>query len=339
VNTDIPQLSCLVLAHQDDYHQLVSAWLGVSKRVGSVTAVQDDESLCKQLSNTNTTHLCIIVVADREQVLPACTLRYPDMRLLVLTASNKTGKLTGWLQQGATDVVSLQKSAAAQHAISRLIDECVADLQQYSLNTRIAQLDQEVSYLKSMLQGDKRSFSITASNDTQHSATQQVEADLHCDEQPALENIVVKQKLRDTATGLPARTSVMERFAHMLQSDIQAPRFTAMLVRILTDKNKNEQSGAEKTVQDLTLYRAADALQKRMVQGTILGRVNKNALLLIQSSDIEPASRDAANRVRETIGSLGGLIDSETDVRINTMNLPAKTNISVDEMVARLEAH
>lgn len=339
MSLDIPQLSCLVLAHQVEHHRLVSTWLGVSKRVGSVTAVRDDESLCKQLSSTNNTHICIIVVDNREQVLPACTLRYPGMRLLVLTASNKTGKLTGWLQQGATDVVSLQKSAATQHAISRLIDECVADLKQHHLKTRIAQLDKEVNYLKSMLQSDKRSFAITASNDTQHSATQQVEEDLHCEEEPTLQNIVERQKLRDTATGLPARSSVMERFQNMLQTDITTPRFTALLVRILTDKNKNEQSGAEKTVQDLTLYRAADVLQKRMVQGTILGRVNKNALLLIQSSDIEPTSRDAANRVRETIGSLGGLIDSDTDVRINTMNLPAKTHISVDEMVARLEAH
>lgn len=339
MNPDSPQLSCLVLAHQEDHHKLVSTWLGVSRRVGSVTAVRDEESLCQQLESIERTHLCIIVVDSREQVLPACSLRYPDMRVLVLTATGKTGKLTGWLQQGATDVVSLQKTAAAQHAISRLIDECVASLQQHLLNTRIAQLDQEVSYLKSMLQSDKRSFAITASNDTRHSATQQVEADLNCDEEPALQNIVAKQKLRDMATGLPARTSVMERIQSMLQSDIQAPRFTAMLVRILTDKNKSEQSGAEKTVQDFTLYRAADALQKQMVQGTIMGRINKNALLLIQSSDIEPASRDAANRVRKTIGSLGGLIDSDTDVRINTMNLPAKTNISVDEMVARLEAH
>lgn len=339
MNPDIPQLNCLVLAHQKEHHKLVSTWLGVSKRVGSVTAVQDDDKLCEQLGSNSHTHLCIIVVDNREQTLPSCTLRYPDMRLLVLAANGKPGKLSGWLQQGATDIVSLRKPVAAQHAISRLIDECVVHLQKRFLKTRIEQLDQEVNYLKSMLQSDKRSFAITASNDTQHSATQQVEEDLHCDKQPALQNIIVKNKLRDQATGLPARTTVIDRFQKMLQSDIKAPRFTAMLVRILTDKSKNEQSGAEKTVQDLTLYRAADALQKCMVHGTILGRVNKNALLLIQSSDIEPASRDAANRVRETIGSLGGLIDSETDVRINTMNLPAKTSLSVDEMVARLEAH
>lgn len=338
MNPDIPQLSCLVLARQDDHHKLVSSWLGISKRVGSVTAVQDEESLCHQLSSVSNCHLCIIVVDTPEQALPACTLRYPDMRLLILTTARKGGKLTDWLQQGATDVVSVKKPVAAQHAISRLIDECVGGLKQQSLQTHIQQLEHEISYMRSLLQSDKRSFAITASNDTQHSATDQVEADLQCIKPPVINDIVTEQKLRDVATGLPARTSVMDRFQEMLQSDIKAPRFTAMLVRILTDKNAQEQSGAEKTVQDLTLYRAADALQKRMVQGTILGRINQNALLLIQSSDIAPASRDGANHVRKTLGSLGGLIDADKDVRINTMTLPAKTNISVDEMVARLEA-
>jgi len=60
--------------------------------------------------------------------------------------------------------------------------------------------------------------------------------------------------------------------------------------------------------------------------------------LLIQSSYDEPVSRDAANRVRDSLGSLGGLIDAQTDVRINTMNLPATTSISANEVVARLEA-
>lgn len=339
MNPEIPQLNCVVLAHQDDHHKLVSTWLGVSKRVGSVTAVRTEESLCKQIGSTTHRQLCIVVIDSHIQALPACTHLFPDMRWLVLTDNRKPGKLTDWFQQGATDIVSLRKPVAAQHAISRLIDECVVNLQKRYLDTRIAQLDNEVNYLKSMLQSNKRSFAITASNDNQHSATQQVEDDLHCEDQPILQNIVEKEKLRDTATGLPARKSVMERFKALLQSDINAPRFTAMLVRIMTDDNQNEQSGSEKTVQDLTLYRAADALQKHLQHGTVLGRVNKNALLLIQSSDVEPVSRDAANRVRDTIGSLGGLIDAESDVHINTMNLPAKTRISVDEVVARLEAH
>ena len=338
MNPNTPQLSCLVLARQDDHHKQVSAWLGVSRRVGSVTAVKDDESLCQQLSSVSNCHLCIVVVDNSEQSLPACTLRYPDMRLLVLTTRRKSGKLTSWLQQGATDAVSMRKSAAAQHAISRLLDECIGEIKQQSLRARIQQLDYEVDYLKSMLQSDKRSFVITASNDTKHSVIRQVESDLQCMKPPEIKDIVAKHRLRDVATGLPARTTVMDRFQKMLQSDIKAPRFTATLVRILTDKNTKEQSGAEKTVQDLTLYRAADALQKRMVQGTILGRVNQNALLLIQSSDIEPASRDGANRVRKTLGSLGGLIDAKRDVRINTMTLPAKTRLSVDEVVARLES-
>ncbi len=305
--------------------------------MGSVTAVHDAQSLEKHLINTQC-DLCIVVVDDREQILPSCITHYPDMPVLVLTVSRKTGKLHHWFQQGATDVVSLQKPAAAQHAISRLIDECVSKQNQKLLTVRNQQLEQELAYLRSMINSDKRSFAVTASNENLLSKAERVEVSLKRMKQPVVENIIENYKARDLATGLPARTSVLDRFQKMLHSEIKAPRFTAMLVRILSDNNKDEKVGADKTVQDLTLYRAADALQKRLAKGTIMGRINQNALLLIQSSDDEPVSRDAANRVRDTLGTLGGLIDADTDVHINTMNLPAKTKISADEVVERLEA-
>lgn len=323
---------------------MVSAWLSVSKRIAHVAVVQDEDSLCQQLSDSNNCNLCIIVVDREETALPACTLHYPDMRLLVLTANQQTGKFMHWLQQGATDVVTMHEFEAAQHAISRLIDECVADLQQGSLRNRIEQLEHETQFLKSMLEKEKRSFVISASNDAQHerdnqSVSARVEDDLRCDEAPQIKNVIADEKLSDMNSDSLAQASVVERFHSMMNTEVKAPRFTAMLVRILGDKDIEDLTGDEKTAQDLTLFRAVDTLQKNLVKGTILGRVKGNALLLIQSSDIEPVSRDAANRVRDTLGSLGGLIDSERDIHINTMTLPAKTRISVDEMVTRLAAH
>lgn len=342
MNADHPQLNCLVLSGQEEHHKLVSGWLGVSKRVGSVTSVNDDASLCKHLSSTPA-DVCILVVENREQPLPACILRYPHMPVLVLTAGRKTGKLLLWLQQGATDVISVKKTAAAQHAISRLIDQSVAQQKQRFLETRNQQLEQEVAYLKSMLQSDKRSFALSASNDNTHDTLLQLESALRQTQRPLIENVVAKQQARDEATGLPARRSVLRRFQTLLQADIKPPKFTAMLVRILTDSASHKglathHNGADKTVQDLTLYRAASALQKSMGANSIIGRVNTNALLLIQSSDTETVSRDAANHVRDTLGSLGGLIDGETDVRINTMTLPSKSRFTANDVVARLES-
>jgi len=342
VDSDRSQLNCLVLSDQQEHHKRVSGWLGVSKRVGSVTAVNDDISLCKHLS-VAAAAICILVVENREQPLPACILRYPQMPVLVLSVGGKTGKLLQWLQQGATDVVSLKKTAAAQHAISRLIDQCTLQQRQRYLETRTRQLEQEVAYLKSMLQSDKRSFALSASNDNTHDSLLQLESDLRQTERPLIENVVAKQQARDEATGLPARRSVLRRFQSLLQADIKPPKFTAMLVRILTSNSTDERpaphtNGAAKTVQDLTLYRAASALQKSMGPDSIIGRVNQNALLLIQSSGSDTVSRNAANQVRETLGSLGGLIDGGTDVRINTMTLPSKSRFTANDVVARLEA-
>ncbi len=329
----------MVLAQQDEHHKLVSSWLGVSKRVGSVTAVRNEQSLLRHLISGAACHLCIVVVENREQTLPACTLHYPDMRLLVLSVSRKTGKLSNWLQQGATDAISLQRPVAAQHAIGRLIDECVTQLTTNWYAARVNQLEKEITNLKSSLKHNKRSFAITASNDTEHTSSELNEADLNCIKEPVIQNIPADHTLEDSETDTQFQPTVMARLQKLLHTEIKAPRFTAMLVRILTEKPNPDIQDSDTSVQELTLSRAKDALRNQMQQGTILDQVNSNALLLIQSSDIEPTSRDAANRVREWLGSLDGLIDSDKDVRINTMSLPAKTRISVDEVVARLEAH
>jgi len=337
VNPEHSQLNCLVLSKQHEHHKLVSTWLGESKRVGGVTAVTDENSLNRCLCRAQT-HLCIVVMEKHDRVLPACMSSHLDVPVLVLTISRKPGKLKKWFQQGASEVVSLRKSAVAKHAISRLLDECELKQNQLFLQEQIRLLEKEVAYLQSLLNRDKNALSRSAANDAKHNAIDRVEAQLKRMHQPVVENIISNYKPREITTGLQTRISALERFQQILSYEIKSPRITALLVSILTDSNTTDQSGTANDVQNLTLYRAADTLQKRLHTGTLLGRINHNALLLIQTSDDEPVSRDAANRVRDSLGSLGGLIDAETDVRINTMNLPATTCISANEVVARLEA-
>ena len=171
-----------------------------------------------------------------------------------------------------------------------------------------------------------------------HHTAHRIEALFERMQQPVVENIIENYNPRDSATGLRARISVLKKFQQMLTTEIKAPRFTALLISILTDSDADGQSVAAKNVQDLSLFRAANTLQKRLGTGIILGRINQNALLLIHSSHNDPVSRNAANRVRDSLGSLGGLVDAATDIHINTMNLPANTSISANEVVARLEA-
>jgi len=312
----------------------VSTWLGENECVAGVTAVTDELSLEKYLSKARV-HLCIVVFDKYDLALPVCFLRQTDVPVLVITTDRKPGKLKTLFQQGASDIVSLRKSSQAKHAIRRILDECQSMQKIRFLQSHIQNLEKEVAYLQSILNSKNRA---TAANDAEHNEADKVMARLKLMQQPVVENIISNYKPRDIATDLRVRISVLERFQQMLSSEIKAPRFTALLVSILIDDNTNAQSGAAKNVQDLTLFRAADTLKNQLGTGTLLGRINQNALLLIQSSDDEPVSRDAANRVRDSLGSLGGLIDAETDVHINTMNLPAKTSISANEVVARLEA-
>jgi len=337
VNPEYPLLSCLVLSQRHEHHKLVSTWLGECNYVGSVTAVSDDSSLGKYLNKAHV-HLCIVVLEKHEITLPASILSHAHIPVVALTATRKPEKIRKLIQQGATEVVSIGNTYLAKHAISRLLAECRSKQKLRFLQAHIQVLEKQVAYLQSILMSDKRSFALTAANDAEHKSVRQIEAKLQSMQQPVVENVIANYKPRDSATGLRARISVLKKFQQVLASEIKAPRFTALLVSILTDKDSGEQSGASKNVQDLTLFRAADALKKRLGTGIILGRINQNALLLIQSSYDEPVSRDAANRVRDSLGSLGGLIDAETDVRINTINLPAKTSISANEVVARLEA-
>jgi len=337
VNQEFPQLNCLVLSKQREHHKLVSTWLGENKCVGGVTAVSDENSLNKHLSRAQV-HLCIVVLEKHEKALPVGLVRHQNIPLLVLSTSRKTGKLKTLFQQDTYEVISLTKITAARQAIGRLVEKCRSTQKLRFLQAHVQYLEKEVAYLQSILNTKKPRPVPIAANDAEHGEAERVLAKLKRMRQPIVENVISNYKPRDIATGLRARISVLERLQQILSSEIKAPRFTALLVSILADSDNKKQSGAAKNVQDLTLYRAADTLEKRLGSGTLLGRINQNALLLIQSSDDEPVSRDAANRIRDSLGSLGGLIDAETDIHINTMNLPASTSISANEVVARLEA-
>lgn len=140
----------------------------------------------------------------------------------------------------------------------------------------------------------------------------------------------------DSATGLPARSTLLHKAQRLLQGSDRTHRYTAMLVRLLGDNNAKNAQGIDRTVQDLTLYRAADALQKNFSDDTVLGRISQNALLLIKASDETEPSRGAAKRVRDILGSLGGIIENPSDLKIDTLNV-AGASLSADEVLARLE--
>ncbi len=102
----------------------VTNWLRISARVGDITVCRTDTDLRSELADCSADSLpdfVVLVVSHPE--LPPYLLRYPDLRVLVLTTHRKVGSLTPWLQQGASDVASLARPHQVQHALGRLIDE------------------------------------------------------------------------------------------------------------------------------------------------------------------------------------------------------------------------
>jgi len=129
-------------AHIDE----VSNWLRVSARVGEITPCRTDTELRTTLRSSaeaGAMPAFVVIVAPDEE-LPPALLRYPDLRVLVLTTRRKVGPLTPWLQRGASDVASLTRTAHVQHALSRLIDECGLNQQVQRLQHQLALSDQRL---------------------------------------------------------------------------------------------------------------------------------------------------------------------------------------------------
>lgn len=396
------QLSCLILTADSDQQTRLTELLRRSSRVGRVDIANDNAVLRHQLSE-HRYDLAILAVADAGDRLPACLLRYPELRVLVLlpgktrvNPESRTNPLSTWLQQGANDVVNQGHDATITHALGRLLDECIL---QARLRVNEADNQQKSRLLQAVLdshphaavlsgQGElwrsNAAFAALISEATQTSETARTRlARQDCQgwmdsrsrrafnalDVNANTSITVKSRQGkrfelavtsvqlgndtarlltiqpvpdgtqlqsdtevDSVTGLPARTSVVQRFQKLLQSPGSVGRYTAMLVQL----PDNEQSLVSRTLQDLTVYRAADALQQHFKKDTLLGRTSQNALLLIRPATTTETSRVTANRVRKVLGSLGGLVDPPSNVRINTLTL-ASSSLSAREVMARLE--
>jgi len=387
-------------------HSQISEWLRFGRRVERVDATDSAIELRHRLSERSY-DLAVIIIDKGKQQLPLCLRRYPSMRVLVLTEARKSGALAKWLQQGATDVASLQTLPAAHHAISRLVNECSLNRQVLAL---LDQSTQQRLIVKALLARHPEDFALWQNGELQQLNNQiadatglMINANGVINEQPKLDWVSMSakypigklrtnepgeqlmgdntplhdqqlhnqqlhlQRIRhhgkvarlmqvntrpalvknlpeqnvpeqntDSVTGLLARDSMLQGFQRLLQSGRHSKRYTALLVQLVTAEESARTAVVNRTLQDLTIYRAADTLQRNFVGNTLVGRVSHNALLLIRPSTAVDASRLAANRVRDVLGSLGGLLDAPNEIRINTLNLAA-TAMSASEVVARLE--
>jgi len=453
------RLNCVLRASDASHIDAVTNWLRISARVGEITTCTNDTEFKNELQervSANPPDFVIVVVSGDE--LPPHLLRYPDLKILVLTTRRKVGSLTPWLQQGACDVGTLARPQQVQHALSRLIDECAmarrVDLLATELlrsearyatlirNSRSAisfwrdnellacstgfsaitglvegstprewletislksdsQLGQDLdhwpAHIRAQINEQKQPIRITretsceGSDDNEHLfSVKLVVAGTHdaaltediatlrntkrgtkptsgrfnriptltkpIDESGINENI---GSLTDSVSGLPARQTVINNFQNWLQTSRKNSRYVAMTVDLsdtgITDDTKNHTSNdstenrndslaaeatasaIDRTLHDLAVFRAADRLSRTLSSNTLLGRLNKDCLVIIRKLEDDEAPRMLAKGIRRSLGSLGGLIGSPDAVRINTVNISAQSGASAEGLFTRLE--
>ncbi|MFT6878795.1 MAG: hypothetical protein ACI9XK_002833 [Granulosicoccus sp.] len=117
------QLTCVIFGSRiAEDNELVDA----IKRSRQI-AHADELSRLTSLRDHLTRHrydFAIVILEHPDDCLPTCLLRYPELRVLVVTPARKIGPVERWFQQGATDVVSCQRGDKCRYALKRMIEEC-----------------------------------------------------------------------------------------------------------------------------------------------------------------------------------------------------------------------
>lgn len=143
------------------------------------------------------------------------------------------------------------------------------------------------------------------------------------------------QSETDSVTGLFARSAFVLRWQLWLDSLHNYQRYTAMLITLPDVQSESGCDGIDGTMQDLLAYRASNAIEQHFGQCTMVGRTNKNCLLLVQLTE-RSTSRKSAMAVKTLLGSLGGLIDDPASIIIKTLTL-SPTSLSANDVLRRLE--
>lgn len=117
------QLSCVIFGRRIAENNDLFEELKHSTHIDHVDELTRLASLRDHLAR-HRYDFVIILLEHPEDSLPACLLRYSELKVLVVTPCRKTGPMEHWLKQGATDVVSAQRLEKCLHALKRMIEEC-----------------------------------------------------------------------------------------------------------------------------------------------------------------------------------------------------------------------
>lgn len=307
-----PALGCIVLGGEVDAESLalVTGMLERSARIGRIEHVADEIALSRELM-MNELDLAVIVLRSPDDLLPTCLLKRPSLRTLVVAPDGVSGTLGRWLQQGATDLVSPHDEDALAHSLSRLVDECVlagiVRRQQTIIETqtrRIAALTRRVRTLDEARTPDHPTDAFTPGDDVR------------------------------SVAGLPGRRATLRRLERDERLTL-AGTITALQITLPGNPGqwRTDAGGLERTLADLAVYRAAEALRDAFPDRLLLGRTRRDTLLLLGAGG---DTRVRARALRDRLGTLGGLVDHAGEIRIDSLTGQAMS-IATPDLVERLE--
>ena len=278
--------------------------LALSKRVEGVDQVDDEAQLCEQLK-LNQHALCVLVINDRSTMLPACLLRYPDLKVLVIVRVGKIGPLLDWLQQGCSDVVQLKRTDNLKHSLSRLIDECGLRIQNAQLQSRLRALQaspavqENTNTTKSSLSSSSHKVETTNGNATTKNNSKALLLDS------------LQQQIRDLRnTGTVHPSDRVTLLLVQLNTELEAPLTQQENLRI--QQNINKAIG--------------------------VSQVSGNALLVAipLGSDLSP--RMMVSNVKQCLLALDAHRFNDRNLRINTITTKL-SSVDVHAMFEKLTKH
>ncbi len=141
---------------------------------------------------------------------------------------------------------------------------------------------------------------------------------------------------QDSVTGVLRREHFINTLSHWLHSSTLS-RYTVVQITIDEPDALPGSGRANSTLQELMAYRVANLLQQQFEDDMMIGRTGPAALTLVFRKPVEQ-SRNLAVQVRQCLGTVGGLVDDPTHIRVKTLTL-APTALAADEVLLRLEQH
>jgi len=148
------QLSCVVFGTALSDKQSLTSYIRDLDLVSRLDEISGLSNLRKHLSRQSC-NFVVIVLDHADDTLPACILRYPEMKVLVITPARKAGSVEAWLPQGASDIVSCHRAEKMKFAIRRMVEESRVKAQ---LNAVQEKLDSQCRLQRVLLESRKEAI-------------------------------------------------------------------------------------------------------------------------------------------------------------------------------------